>query len=248
MQSSVGLAFRALVMLGCLALVPFLALYGKQIPDFYHAVVDAYNARIKQKAADPLATLGNDAPSWAPTNDRRTPDPAWRGPTAPPTAQPANQAYGAPNSLPGGTPAQRMAEADLASVPARGTVQPASFAVPVDQGRMAGQVYEQSRDSVSSSPQNGAAPDTCTVQFRHVEQRLRELGATYYFLETWGAVGDRYRFYCKVALTGNIDSGHGRVFQATDADPLSAMKSVLDQVEQFRSQAQSFPVSPEGQH
>ncbi len=245
MQSSVGLAFRALVMLGCLALVPFLALYGKQIPDFYHAVVDAYNARMKQKPADPLASLGSDAPAWAPTNDHRATDPAWRGSATQSNLQQTNQPYAAPNTWNNGAPAAPMRDVATASVPAAGAVQPASYAVPVDPGKTAGPVATASREpGASLGPQNEGGADTCTVQFRHVEQRLRELGSTYYFLETWGAAGDRYRFYCQVALTGNTDSGHSRVFQATDADPLSAMKSVLDQVERFRAPGPSFSTAP----
>ena len=48
-----------------------------------------------------------------------------------------------------------------------------------------------------------------------------------------GPSGDRYRFYCTVALAGEGDSGHNRVFQAMDADPLQAMTNVLAQVEAF---------------
>jgi hypothetical protein len=68
-----------------------------------------------------------------------------------------------------------------------------------------------------------------------MEQRLRELGATYYLLETWGAGGDRYRFFCKMAIAGNADYNRNRIFQATAVDPLRAMQDVLGQVEQWRS-------------
>lgn len=229
MQSSVGLAFRALVMLACVALVPLLAIYGKQLPEFYRAVVEAYKARTQPKAADPLATLGTDAPAWAPTNDRGL--------------QSAGKTLGAPapwnnsgqTALPlpstGGSPAAPI-----------GTVRPASFSSPIDAGKSADAIATASRTSPKDTALQAGATDTCSVQFRHAEQRLRELGATYYLLETFG---DGYRFYCEVSLAGNADSGHNRVFQATDPDPLQAMKKVLDEVEGFRGdQGTIFSFSP----
>jgi hypothetical protein len=236
MQSSVGLAFRALVMLVCLALVPFLAICGKQLPDFYRAVVDAYKARTQPKAADPLAALGSDAPPWAPTIDRSSPGPAGR---TPPGASNTPPVPGA--ALPGApapwnnadTMARPLATANGASVAPAGGVEPASFAAPTDASKPADPIAtpgQISRKTAALAP--AAAADSCSVQFRHVEQRLRELGATYYCLEIFG---DGYRFYCEVALAGNTNNGHNRAFQATDPDPLQAMKKVLDQVEPWRS-------------
>ena len=67
----------------------------------------------------------------------------------------------------------------------------------------------------------------------HIEQRLRELGATYSLLESWGNQGQLYRFYCKMGIGGN--SNYTRYFEATDADPLRAMNIVLQQVETWRA-------------
>ena len=242
MQSSVGLAFRALVMLGCLALVPLLAIYGKQLPDFYRAVVDAYKARTQQKGADPLATLGSDAPAWAPTNDRAnssgsTQPQASSGRVPPAPLAPAPWNNAAPI-------AQPLASANGSTVAPAGGVQPASFAAPLDSAKSADPIATQSpAPGTTAAPPAAGAPDSCSVQFRHIEKRLRELGATYYLLETWGPSGDRYRFYCTVALAGEGDSGHNRVFQAMDADPLQAMTNVLAQVEAFRAPATPFSFS-----
>jgi len=235
MQSSVGLVFRALVMLACLALVPFLALYGKELPDFYKAVVDAYKARTQPKTPDVLAGLGSDAPAWAPTNDHRVTSPAPQHPSDASNAQSAAPpaADGPPAPWPTGTPAaQPLPNADHLSPAAPAVVQPASFALPLGNGK--------SPDPASKTLQAGAnaasppaPPDTCTAQFQHVEKRLRELGATYYLLETFG---DGYRFYCEVTLAPDSDRSRKRVFQATNLEPLSAMKRVLDEVEIFRQQ------------
>jgi hypothetical protein len=118
-------------------------------------------------------------------------------------------------------------ENDLMATPS-GAVRPASFAAPVEPGKSADPITTSTAGSGKAAP----APEACSVEFRHAEQLLRELGATYYLLETFG---DGYRFYCRVALTGKIDSGQNRFFQAMSPDPLEAMKSVLDQVERWRS-------------
>ena len=68
--------------------------------------------------------------------------------------------------------------------------------------------------------------------FAWTQKRLRELGATYYLLETWGPSGGQYRFHCKMPIAGNVD--HPRHFEAMDADPARAMQTVLRQVEDWR--------------
>lgn len=70
-------------------------------------------------------------------------------------------------------------------------------------------------------------------QFTYIQARLRELGATYYLLESWGSREQLYRFYCKVAVGGNPNYTH--YFEATGSDPLQAMAQVLRQVEGWRA-------------
>ncbi len=70
------------------------------------------------------------------------------------------------------------------------------------------------------------------TELRDIQERLRELGATYYLLESWGSDQQLYRFYCKVAVGGNADYTHW--FEAIHADPLQAMRQVLRRVETWR--------------
>ncbi len=70
------------------------------------------------------------------------------------------------------------------------------------------------------------------TELRGVQERLRELGATYYLLESWGSDQRLFRFYCKVAVGGNADYTHW--FEAIHADPLQAMQQVLRRVEAWR--------------
>jgi hypothetical protein len=74
----------------------------------------------------------------------------------------------------------------------------------------------------------GQQPD----RFSLIERRLRDYGATYYRLETWGDAGEFYRFHCKMAVGNNPN--YTQQFEATHGDALQAMTSVLEQVEAWR--------------
>ena len=84
-----------------------------------------------------------------------------------------------------------------------------------------------------AAPQPNAQPPAAVDQFVYVQQRLRQLGATYYLLEAWGSDRQLYRFYCKMAVGGN--ASYTRYFEATDSNPLQAMAQVLQQVETWCS-------------
>lgn len=234
MESSFGLVFRALVMLACLAVVPLLGLYGKYIPDFVQSVVEAYKARTQAKETiDPRAAAGGEAPRFA-------------GGTARTGSQGGSSSTTttAPGAWP--NPDQPARPLPVLRQPGQFDSARASFNEPADPGtsaeapaRTSTQGPAGSNVALAPDPAGGdgqtAPADNCTAQFRRMEQRLRELGATYYLLETWGSSGDRYRFFCKMAIAGNADYNRNRIFQATAADPLRAMQDVLAQVEQWRS-------------
>ena len=75
-------------------------------------------------------------------------------------------------------------------------------------------------------------PPPSTDQFTIIQQRLRDWGATYYRLETWGNSGQMYRFYCKMAIARS--PSHTQYFEATGNEPLQAMGKVLHDVETWR--------------
>jgi len=74
---------------------------------------------------------------------------------------------------------------------------------------------------------------TASDRFAQIQGRLRQLGATYCLLESWGNQPDYYRFFCKMAVAGNPN--FVRPFQATHSDPLQAMADVVQQVEAWRA-------------
>lgn len=85
----------------------------------------------------------------------------------------------------------------------------------------------QAHTGTTQHPTRIAAPPEDA--FTAIQLRLKQLGATYYLLETWGDDGQLYRFYCKMALHGNPD--FSRYFEATDDEPLGAMRKVMAEVE-----------------
>ena len=70
-------------------------------------------------------------------------------------------------------------------------------------------------------------------RFCHIQDRLRQLGATYYLLETCGDEKGEFRFYCKISVGGNPRVTKG--FWCYDNDPMKAMTAVLKQVEDWSS-------------
>jgi hypothetical protein len=86
-------------------------------------------------------------------------------------------------------------------------------------------------------PANVTAPAAPTPEFDGIPERLQQLGATYYVLESWGNDQHLYRFYCKMAVAGSAN--YTRCFEATDADPNQAMQQVLQQVESWHQNTTS---------
>jgi len=76
-------------------------------------------------------------------------------------------------------------------------------------------------------------------QLNYVLDRLRQLGATYYLLETCGNEKREFRFYCKMAVGGN--RGMTQPFWCIDSEPLKAMTAVLQQVQDGKAAAEKAP-------
>jgi len=70
-------------------------------------------------------------------------------------------------------------------------------------------------------------------RFVQLQQSFRQLGATYYRLESWGKRQELYRFHCRMAVGG--DPSFTRCFEATHGNPMAAMEEVLGQVRQWRT-------------
>jgi hypothetical protein len=84
-----------------------------------------------------------------------------------------------------------------------------------------------------TSPSLPSNSSTASAPFTQIQDRLKQLGATYYLLETWGNQQQLYRFYCKMSVGGNTNYTH--CFEHISSDPMQAMSEVLKQVENWRS-------------
>ena len=123
--------------------------------------------------------------------------------------------------------------------------QSASFNAPADPRGVAGQPLQRAAADVPQSRGPLVRPAGATVEapaargaeqgdhFTVMERKLREYGATYYLLETWGNEGQLYRFHCRMAINNNPN--YTRQFEATDRDALRAMSQVLERVEAWRA-------------
>jgi len=92
---------------------------------------------------------------------------------------------------------------------------------------------------LSAGADSSALPADALDRFSELERRLRELGATQYRLETWGADGELFRFRCWMAISAT--ERYNRFFAATDADALTAFEKVLHDVEQWRANQTARP-------
>lgn len=201
--------FRALVMLSCLILVPLAAVFGSAFPEVVKRwLVEPVMSRLEGKSSaqpEPSAT-NSSAPAAAPPSASM-----WL-----PPAQPRGAVASAP---PDGSPSA----AEPSAVEHVGSERPAA----------GGTALSAASAAPLGGATAGARSEPHADRFSQMEARLRQLGATYYALESWGNEGQLYRFYCKLAIAD--DPRQVRQFEAVNADAIEAMQRVLGDVENWRS-------------
>jgi hypothetical protein len=260
MESSTVLAFRIFVMLACLIIVPMAAIFGSAFPDVVKSVlVDRIVAWSTGKPVD--STRGSDAPDgfravspgptamaardtaensqarrWETQNRDLA---AWQAPPAQVAPDRGLVPLGGAAVAGFNQSASFSAPADSATaIPPAVQLQPApespyhpAASNPPEANGPPGPAANTSVYAPRAGAVTGALeqPD----RFTEMEHKLREYGATYYLLETWGNDGQLYRFHCRMAVAGNPN--YTRHFEATDRDPLTAMSQVLQRVEAWRA-------------
>lgn len=213
MQSSAMMAVRAVTLLFCLAAVPLLAIFGKNLPAAVKSLVQSYTSAAK---TSPSPTERTDPPVFRPGLLASKPESS-----ATPIAAVENSGKTASVEV---LPAQPL-------VPVTAAMHRADSAASAVN---AGNAQPPSVTSTSSS--QASAAGFPPGYFREAELRLRQLGATWYRLETLEPQADHYRFFCKVALGPKEEET--LAFFATDRDPLAAIEHVVRQIEGWRSAAQ----------
>lgn len=212
MQSSAAVAGRALIMLVCVVGIPAWALSGSSWSDMAKKLQDFRWPAILNPASASTSSSPNDAPRFA--QSRVTGGPATARESAP-LAQIVVNPTRMPESAATSTQPPAPAPSDVVPVGYQTSAPTELAAIP------------------QSSGNAGDASLLTADQFRSIPERLRQLGATYYLLESWGSDQQMYRFYCKMAVGGCAD--YTRYFEASHSDPLHAMQQVLQQVEAWRS-------------
>lgn len=256
MQSGPIVLVRAAVMLACMIVVPLVAIFWKHWPEAIDLARDGKWSDLAEMGIR-IVTQSGPQPSTAHASSQEAPsfDAATAASPQPlaasdPTSAillnpPPATAAAAPQMLPtagdaggsmapvGGTPSTVVAPVAY-SEPLHGAAPPPAIGVPIPEPVASAEPVPahlaQAAPLPSPGPSSQATPPN---PFREMEQRLRTLGATYYLLEAWGNAGNLYRFHVKMALAGN--PSYNRHFEATDADPIMAMRHVLSEVEAWRS-------------
>jgi hypothetical protein len=216
--------FRALVMMVFLIAIPLAALFGSSLPDAIKALKEGRwpsLASLTQGTSPAKTAAGLEEPP------KFEPGAGAASRSASPIPAPATTAT---EPAP---PATALDPPPASSRPAEGNPPPAAGVVPAHYETAADPGPSPARLSpaaaLSPPPPSAAQNDPFTL----IENRLRQLGATYFLLESRGDQQQQYRFYCKMALGGNPN--YTRCFEAVDAEPLRAMSQVLQQVESWTS-------------
>jgi hypothetical protein len=253
-QSSAVVLLRACVMLLCLIMIPIAALFGTAIPNVVKALQSGRLptlAELRGPAApvnptpfspfqstplpggslqagptgNPALPIsrqgGTDTAGTAPSGAGDNVAPLWTGPTGYPAGNGADNAV---TRQPGPT------------AMANSVVVPVNYTAPMDNhvAAMVAPIRNGAETARLAPPDRSAATAPLTIPngtdpFTYVQNRLQELGATYFLLESWGDRKREYRFYCKMAVGGNAD--YTKAFFWVDGDPQRAMMHVLQEVE-----------------
>jgi hypothetical protein len=247
-QSNGTVFFRAAVMAGFLAVIFYAALSGNALPDAARKSIEKYLPKALASNKSPTSDAANASSAAATASEA----PLFNGPQTKPAlgmnsasmnsaAPPLMENPSAPRTL-----AMDRSASPLAAVPNAGAQSAPwgngpSPVVPVNYLAQA----ESSTPNATNTPgivrnailpENSSLPLTSfagTTPFAQIQDRLKQLGATYYLLETWGNQQQLYRFYCKMAVGGNTNYTH--CFEYISADPMQAMSEVLKQVESWHS-------------
>ena len=79
---------------------------------------------------------------------------------------------------------------------------------------------------------NSSVPDV-PHNFESLGTHLESLGATYYKVEKWGYRGEFFMVTCFIALSA--DHTHAKHFQAIGSDAVTAMQTVIVEVERWKN-------------
>jgi hypothetical protein len=242
MANSFQMAVRASIMIVTMVAIPLLAIFGKQLPELIEGIyrgntkTDEWQTRPAQPVAGPVSNASANQLAGQQQRPDLTPAPAFQAGAA----GGSNPAYGLGSKNLEQPPLPNNSMQAAVPLPINPTTPNTTNTLP--RSNNLGQALPPStlRDPyVSPAGLNRPAPsaDLNSAAFQQRQQRLRELGVSYFKLETTGEATSRYRAVCQIATPNapvqNFTSIHG--------DPLTALNDVISQIEGKRETAQAFP-------
>jgi hypothetical protein len=241
MANSFQLALRGGIMIVTMVAIPLLAIFGKQIPELIEGIyrgntkTDEWQTRPTQPVAGSVSNAGSNQLALQQQRSDLAPAPAFQ----PGTAGSLNPAYGqGSKNLEPPALATNVFQAAQPLPLSPANTNPANSSL---RGTNLGQALPPSslRDpQVNPAALTRPAPptDLNSVAFQRGQQRLRELGASYFKLETTGEATERYRAVCQIAAPNQPVQN----FTSIHTDALTALNDVISQIEGKRETAQAF--------
>ena len=250
-QSSTAVAFRALIILICLILITVAAFWGGSFPAVVKAIQNGRLPSLEdfRGPTGPRSSQATEAPRFRPLSTTDSPQAidskafGFSSPAGCPGPVPQNEmarspvvtaSYNAPINTPPAAEQTLLAsfsqDKDVGVGPARrlSPLPPGEGnLIPLDPSPIVG------HSDAQAHPSGSAGNSLPSDQFKYVQDRLRQMGATYYVLETCGDEKREFRFYCRMSIGGNPRVT--KPFWCFNSDPLKAMTEVLKQIEDWQS-------------
>ncbi|HJT32870.1 MAG TPA: hypothetical protein VJ783_12590 [Pirellulales bacterium] len=263
MQSSTMVALRTMVMVTCLVAVPLAAVVGTALPKVLKSALHGETASFASRADSPGVVIEDEPQSPAVRAPLLAGEVAEASSEAAPGDEPPADDPVPVARITGVRPAAARPVATITDVrptTTTGLAQTAPlWSAPPRTARPSagGQATVQSRaprpllktdytpppiQSTAIRVDDGPEAPLASLErpagpndsFARSERRLRELGATHYRLETWGARGEFYRCTCNIPVRPR--SPAARHFESIEPAPSEAIEAVIRQVEHWRTE------------
>ena len=219
----------------CLIVIPLVALFGGSLPGLVQSLIDDYwtgnswagsEVAVEQTLEEAPLYRSGAAPSGFDQSSEVTVSSAKIVPSGLPTSESNAPSFNQPVAFTEkvSPPKPFIAEAagESRSIQKTDSIRSAADPTVIPAG--------------ATDLANPVSTEQKVDRFSQIQKRLRDLGAVYYRLETWGSTTPGFRFQCRVALGGH--KGLSRHFEATDFGALASMEKVLAEVELWHNQGQ----------
>lgn len=228
MANSFQMALRGGIMIVTMVTIPLLAIFGKQLPELLEGIyrgntkTEEWQTRPAQPVAAPVSNAGANQLAVQQLRSDLAPAPAFQPGTAG-SSNPANS-----NVPKISEPPPLSSNAFQAAQPLPlNTTNNSSHSPNLSQALPPSTL----RDPAVTPAVNHASPapaDLTSAAFQQGQQRLRELGASYFKLETTGEATERYRAVCQLPAAAN---GPVQNFMSIHSDALTALNDIIAQIE-----------------